>query len=351
MIESTPDRWNPADWLDAIVSRLRPPGVAAGFALASLLGILLLGTVLTRGRTDEGMAALADYAGSAGIEPAQLVAGAARAYRFVFLSDIDGAAEPKRIAAAAIEAAALEAGLDAVGLEVPEDEQPHIDAYLRSDPEDVGILMRRPAALRSHTGTERDYLEIYRTVWRLNRELDALRQIRIFALDLPGWPPSRALPPRALAEGLSRRTQHMAERIETAILGRNPRARVLLFLNGYHGLQNGRGVLEVNGGGTIPVEWLASQLRERHSGDVYTILIDGVRGGVASPGTYSGTKAGPALRRALRGRPVAVRIDNRFDFLAQPIHENGGPGVRLELRPRSYRLGDVADAYIHAGGR
>lgn len=351
MEQRTPWSWHPADILDAMAARLRPPGVTAGSALVALAAILVLANLLGRSKGDEDVAALASHVAERGADPAALVAGAVRAHRFVFLSDIDGAPEPKRIAARAIETAATEAGLDVVALEVPESEQPYIDAYLRSDPEDVGILMRRPAALRRHAGTEREYLEIYRTVWRLNRDFDALRRIRIVALDLPDWPPARAVAPATLARGLAHRTAHMVERVETAVLGPNPRARVLLFLDGYHGLRYGRGLMEVGGGGTMELEWLAKALRERYPGDVYTILVDGVRGGRAGPGAYTGTRAGPVLRRALGRRAVAVRVDERFDFLAEPLYENGGPGIRLDLRPRGYRLGDVADAYIYAGGR
>lgn len=346
MHDSTASRW-----AAATVAAVRRLSVAGGFGGAALFVILAVAALLGRGQGGAAATNLADYVESNGRDPADLVAGAARAHRFVFLSDIDGAETPKRIAADAIRAVAENAGLDAVVLDVPETEQATIDAYLRSDPEDVAILLGRPATLRGRGGTERAYLEIYRTVWQLNQDFGAVRSIRVIAAGLPdsGTPgPRRA---GGVARALESQDEHMANRLNELVLERNPHARVLVFADGFRGLRSGRGVVHLSGGGTIEVEWLARRLAQEHPGDVYTILIDGVRIGMAEPGAYTGTRAAEPVGRRLRGRRVAVRIDEHFDYLKQPLHERGGPGFAFEIRPRDYHLRDVADAYIYAGGR
>src|SRR5690606_58128 len=122
-----------------------------------------------------------ELARGAGREPLDLIEAAARSHRLVFVSDIPTAVAPKQFAEQAIERIALGSGLDLVVLEVGSDEQPHIDRYLATTPEDPSILLSRPRAVREGDGSSRAFLDIYRTVWRINEQLGAARRIRIIA--------------------------------------------------------------------------------------------------------------------------------------------------------------------------
>jgi hypothetical protein len=343
-------RWDPSRWLHELPRRTGVTG------LVSAVALLLIGAsavIIDTRAENRQEAALAAYIAREGTDPLPFLTRAARAHRLLFLSDVEDAAEPKRLAARTIAAVAKDAGLDAVVLEVPADEQPFIDKYLNSNPEDASLLFARPRAVHDQDAASREYLEIYRTVWELNQELGPGRSIRIIAADLPTWPPQRALAPRDAALAYARRDQHMADHIEQTLLGPYPRSRTLLFVNGYHALKSGQGELQVGGSKTIPVSWLAARLAEDHATEVYSVLVEGsARSGDVGPVTsYTNTRVFDIIRKSSREvrAPVVVPVDEHFDFLRRGVVANSGPGLELDMLPHEYRMRDVADAYVFVG--
>lgn len=308
-------------------------------------------TLLERQRHRAAANALAEYVRERGLPPAELAANAGWSHRTVFIGDVPTAVAPKRIAADAVDALAGGSGLDAVVLGVPSDRQPTIDRYLRTEPEDPAILFAQPATVHGPRGTARAYVEIYRRVWRLNRTLPPARRIRIIAADPPNWPPDRRLAPRVLARRHARRDAYMADLIERDVLGPSPRARILVFMDGYHGLRYG--AIRYAGGPPVTVRWLASRLERPGRGEVYTMLTDAYVRPTAVGGfvAYGPTRVAAVLRSRLPAThsPLAVPIDDRFDFLGEAIHEADSPGLELDVRPPGYRLRDLADAYVFPG--
>jgi len=338
-------------WNRERVERLGFGGIAAGTVL--VLTIATAALIDRWGGREEEAQALLEYARTARTDPIALALAAAQRHRVLFLGDVHPAAQPKRIAGELIEELARGPGLDVVVLEVAADEQPAIDAYLGSDPEDVGILLSHPRTLRQHWGASREYLEIYRRVWRLNRALGADRRIRIIAADLPDWPPLRPISPHAAIRLYAERDAYMADRLEQEVFARHPQARVLVFMGGYHGIKSGGATLHYGGGPPVDVTWLATRLRQRRLADVYTILLDGspLTAAFGDIQSYGATRVFDLFRSRLSGvpAPFALYIDERFDFLRDPFYESSGPGMNLEILPRGYRLRDVADAYVYLG--
>jgi hypothetical protein len=122
--------------------------VGAGMLLSSIgLAVFLEGL----GRDTDGVRALIEYADHRGTDPVSLISSVASAHRLVLLGDLPGSAEPKRIAAQAIESLARGPGLDAVVLEVGSDLQGIVDRYLESDPEDATLLYRHLQSLHEPT--------------------------------------------------------------------------------------------------------------------------------------------------------------------------------------------------------
>jgi len=329
-------------------------GVAGGFGLAVLIASIVLIALLERRGAGGEARELVEYAREKGTDVIPFIVAAGRANRLLFLGDVAGLTEPKRIAADAIEALGRGPGLDAVVLAVPSDFQPRVDAYLNSDPEDAALLLAQPATMRGWTGASRQYLEIYRRVWRLNGELGPDRQIRVIAADLPEWPPRDAVGPREAVELYARRDEHMAEVVEVEVFAFNPRARVLFFMDGLNVLRGVAGALQTGGSAPVQVEWLAARMAARDPGSVYTILIDGAAhapesGPVAS---YASTRAAEVLRgqvETARGA-LAMPVGSPFAFLRNPLLVATGPGVQLSFEPAGYRLPDVVDGYILLGG-
>ncbi len=323
---------------------------------AAALAVLLALAALFEGyRRDAHVEDLVAYARDRGVEPVKLIEAAGRANRFVFLGDVHRAQGPKRLAADAIEALARGPGLDAVVLEVGSDQQPYIDAYLDSDPENPAILYAHPRTLHRKWGVEHAYVEIYRRVWHLNQELGPTRRIRVLAADLPGWPAERRLPPTEAAQRYAARDAHMADVIEDEILDRNPWARVFIFMGGHHGLKKGGATLRIAGAAPVRVTWLAARLNERNPGEVFTILPDTPPVPMADDAVvaYAATRAFGLLQNHLVGvvAPFALRVDDRFDFLSAPILQVDMPGVELAIDPRGYTLKDVVDGYVYLAGQ
>lgn len=280
-------------------------------------------------------------------EPAQLLAETGRSARVVLLSDAHDVPAMKRVAVMAIEAMARGPGLDAVAVEIPSPEQPYIDAYLGQQEENAAMLLARPDAVQERYGAPREMLEIYRTVWRLNRELGAARRIRIIAADLPTWPPPRGMAAPGVAQLYARRTEHMLARLDDEILSIKPDARILVFVDGYLALKRTYGEASYAGGDPIRIDWLGERLRQRAPHDTRSVLIDaaGAIAGVRPHPGYHGTRLFRALRREVDGT-TAVRIGDAFAAIDDPVLETSMPGLRVDILPRGYSLVDAADGYI-----
>jgi hypothetical protein len=354
--------WNPIERYRQRQARRRimPHAARGGMGLTAKVAIVLLALILLAAAVLEWRggggadAARVEHIRAEAVAPLDVVVPGARAHRFLFLGDVPGAAAPKRFATEAIEAIARGPGLDALALAVDIDMQPAIDRYLESDPEDASILLARPRALREWEGTGRAYLDVYRTIWRLNQELGADRRIRIFALDLAGWPLDDGHSPSQLARLYGQRDDHMAASIEERLLRRDPRARVLFFTDNLHALRSGGANIQTGGTGVVEARWLAARMGQLYPGEVYSVLVE-------SPGgRASGTDL--ASFRETRLRDVIGRADGlppRFglrlgtetiDDLIRAVCVNTGPGVTVDLTPPDYRMRDVADAYVYLGG-
>lgn len=321
-------------------------------ALAVLALIIVAALVLDTGGGAE-LEPVQEALSTQGRPPVDVVEAAGRVGQIVLLSDIHGHGGPKRLAVEVIRALAEGPGLDAVVLEVPSSEQPYIETYLNRSEEDATLLLSRPAALREQTGMAREYLEIYRMVWRMNQEVGAARRIRVIAADHPEWPPPEGASPQEVAERYARRAPHMLQQMDGQLLALMPEARVLVFVDGYLTLQRSRGRLSFAGGAGQDVDWLGELLRERTATSPRTVLVDAATSATAVRRlpAYHGTELHRSLRRAV-DRSAGVRIDDSFAAIRSPILETSAPGLRLEIVPRGYVLREVADSYVFLrGGR
>lgn len=324
--------------------------LAVGMVVLMGLGTAAL---FERRRDGNDETTLMDYARASQGDPVRMVVAAGHRHQIIFLGDVLPATEPKRIAADAIEALAHGPGLDAVVLEVGSDLQRRIDTYLETEPENIGILLAEPRTVHDEWSVASEYLELYRRVWRLNRTLPPGRRIRILAADLPGWPPATALSPQTAAAQYAQRDAYMTELIESALLASSPRAKLLIFMGGYHGLKSGQAELQAGLGAPVPVVWLGTRLRQLHPGEVFTIVADGATRQLAR-GPITGYMASDVfefLRKRLPDatRTFALSVDNRFDFLRSPLRAVAVPGLEMKIQPSDYRLQDVADGYIYLG--
>ncbi|HEX2167690.1 MAG TPA: hypothetical protein VHG09_10705 [Longimicrobiales bacterium] len=352
---------NPLEWLEQrrarerYMPRARRPrsGRTAKVAAVALVVILAAAALLELSRGGGSEAAFVELARDSGREPLDLIENAARSRRLVFLSDIPSAPAPKRLAAQAIERIGLGTGLDLVVLDVDSNEQPYIDRYLATSPEDPSILLSRPRAVREGSGASREYLDIYRTVWRVNEQLGAARRIRIIAADAPGWPPERATSPADAARLFAERADHMASTVMERALARNPGARVLFLVDGLHALKSGGGRVQTGGAAPAPITWLAAQMRERFPSDVYSILVDAPPSRSINPAVaaYRGTAFADVLSRGGVPAGTALPVTNAFnDVSRSPIRTAGTTGIEFSLEPRVAPMSDLADAYIYFGG-
>jgi hypothetical protein len=320
-------------------------------ALAVLVVVIVAALVLDAGSGAE-MRPIEERMAAQGRAPIDIVEASGRATQILLLSDIHGVAGPKRLAAETIRRLAEGPGLDAVVLEIPSDEQPYIDAYLARSEEDAAGLLARPRAVREGGGLARDFLDIYRAIWRVNQELGAARRIRVIAADHPAWPPPEGVSPQEVAELYSQRAEHMLQRMDDELLTLMPEARILVFVDGYLTLQRSHGRLRFAGGADQDVNWLGELLRARAPAATRTILVDAG----ASPTAvrrlpeYHGTALHRPLRRAL-DRSTGVRLDDAFAEVRGPVLEASSPGLRLEIVPSRYALNDVADGYVFLHGR
>lgn len=330
----------------------RSTGTTAKFAIVALIVIVALAVVLDLRRGTGAETALIEHAQASREDPLDLIEAAARSRRLVLVADIPSAAAPKRFVADAVERLARGPGLDVLALAVPSDEQPFIERYLVTTPEDASILLSRPRAVREGDGASRALLDVYRAVWRVNQELEAARRLRIVAIDHPAWPPETAASPRATAERFGQRSAHMLETLQERVLARDGRARVLLLVDGLHVLKSGGGRVQTGGAAPVEVEWLAAQLARQHPQDVYSILVDASSSRVIAPqvAAYSGTAAGAVMRDAGLGNGFALRLGAPFNEISRtPIRIAGTTGLDFQLEPRTAPMTDLADAYVYFG--
>jgi hypothetical protein len=348
------DRWRQRQARRRYMPRARTArtGTIARLSIAAMVVILLAAALLEMRRGGGAEADLVAHARENRLDPLDLVEVAGRSRRLLFIADVHSAVAPKRFAADAIERLALGPGLDLVVLEVDADEQPFIDRYLATVPEDASILMSRPRAIREDDAASRSFVDVYRTVWRVNQELGAHRRVRIVAADRPGWPPARSLSPQEAARQYGERDEHMAQAVVDRALGRTPGARVLFFVGGLHALKSGGGVVQTGGTRPVSVTWLAARMAERHPQDVFTILTDATPARViaAEVASYRGTAAADALRRGGLPAGSAFRVEEAFDGLTRsPIRMVTATGLNFTLEPRAARLSELADAYVYFG--
>lgn len=328
-------------------------GITTKIALALLVLMIVAGALLEmRGGGGGAEGELIAHARENALDPLDLVEVAGRSRRLVFLADVTSAPAPKRFAAQAVERLAKGPGLDLVVLNVPAEEQPFIDLYLATTPEDASLLLSRPRAIREGDGASREFVDLYRAIWRVNAGLGAHRRVRIVAADHPRWPPPRAISPHQAARVFGERDAHMLEAANARALGRNPNARVLFFVDGLHALKIGGG--RVLTGGTTPVEvvWLAARLAQRYEGDVFSILVDAVpsRAITTDAAAYGGTALGEPLKRAGVRGGFALRSAPALDAVSRtPIRVVGTTGIEFMLEPRATAFSRLADAYIYFG--
>ena len=326
-------------------------GTTAKIAMVLLVLIVAAAAVLELRGGGTAERALLPYAQSAQVDPSELIATAGRRHRLVFLGDVAGASAPKELAARAVETLAGGSGLDAVVVEIPADEQPYLDRYFLTDPEDAALLLSRPRAIREAEGVARSYLDLYRTIWRVNQELGADAAIRVIAADLPQWPPDRALSPNRAGELYGQRDAFMAARVDSLVLARHSRARVLFFMDGLRTLRGGA-ALQTGGTGLVSITWLAEHMRTRFPRDVYGIIVDAPAQRAFAPSvvTYRSTGA----RDVFRARPgdlparFALPVTDAFDPIGAPVHVLATPGTTFSLQPGG-ELRELTDAYVFLG--
>ena len=322
-------------------------GVTGVFAAAALVIILIAGWLLDRRGSNAEEAAIAALARKADDDPVAAIVNAARSHRIVILSDIHASGATKRLAARAIEGIVATSGLDVVALEIDSDMQPVIDQYLEITPEDASILVTNGRTLREPGPATRDYLDIYRSVWKLNQKLGADQRIQVVAADLNGWPPARPISPTDRARKSAEREAYMQKRIQD-VINLNPRARVLIYMTGFHALKRGVGELQTGGATPVQIAWLGSRLMNAAPDEVYSFLVDAPAVGTTTDvTTYSGTTLASVLQRNGVNRTFVTRITSELDALAQPLVVKKSPGLSFDITPRDYKLSDVADAYIH----
>jgi hypothetical protein len=141
----------------------------------------------------------------------------------------------------------------------------------------------------------------------------------------------------------------MLTNLESELLSRSPRSRVLIFMSGLHALENSAGQLQTGGVATVQTRWLATRLAERYPGEVYSFLVDASgNGSTEELVPYNGTRI-PEMATRLPGGQYALPIGKEFDAFSHAVRENSIPGIRFEIVPRQYRLKDVADEYIYLG--
>jgi hypothetical protein len=274
---------------------------------------------------------------SAAQDPIAFLQTALTHHRIVFFGDVHPVAEPKRIVAELIARQTYGAGIDLLALEVGSDQQPVIDRYLASSPEDTTILLDNPRTLRVHWGASVEYLSIYRAVWRWNTG-HPNRPVRVLAADLRLWPLAPFTEGMA-SGGFANRDAWMAGLFERTLQA-HPEWRTLVFMGGYHGLKQVGGEVTVGRARDEFDRWFAGHLTDAGH-PVYTVLTDArQRDGEGATRLFD-----TLARQRARGNYV-VALDARSDAIEEPLHEIEESGYRLAFRPSRFRLRTAADAVL-----
>ncbi|MGH7503140.1 MAG: hypothetical protein ACREL7_15550 [Longimicrobiales bacterium] len=322
-------------------------GTTALIAIAVIVVALTIGLVLERGNTPRDAAMIA-WAEAHATDPVQLIERATRTRPVLLLGDVVGAPAPKRLAATLIDTLGMAGRLEAVGLEVPADQQTWIDLYLETDPEDASVLLAHPRTIREDEGAGRAMLQVYRAVWRVNRALGANRRIRIIALDPSAWPPPPGISPARALAVFAQRDSIMQATLDARLFDRSARPRVLVFVDGLH-VQKSGARLATGGIAPATVEWLGARLANRGV-PIFTVIVDAARG-TGAPSPVAGHRAGPlySLLRANLSIPAAGlafpltgSAAPTADWLASPT----GPGVGFQRLPADPRLEGRIDAWV-----
>ena len=308
----------------------------------------LAALALQAGGSDSGAAPLVASVRAHHADPVAFIRDAVRRHRLVFLGDIHPAALPKEIVQAVIAAEDSvpgEAALAALALEVGRDQQEYIERYLTSVPEDSTILLDHPVTLRVVWGASREYLGIYRAVWRHNHRAGRARPIAIIAVDVPGWP-IPALTVGMALQAFAGRDHGLAGNLEAALARLGPDGHMLAFLGGYHGLKRVTARV-VSGAAELTLDGWAGGLLAQRGVDVYTVFTDGA---AAGGGLDSGaTRLYPLVERAGLAPPFVAPLDSSVDVLRAPLVPIEQEGMSLEFVPERFSLREAADAYLFLG--
>ena len=132
------------------------------------------------------------------------------------------------------------------------------------------------------------------------------------------------------------------------LISLNPRARVLVFMTGFHALKGAIGELQTGGTTPVQIAWLGARLNRIAPEEVYSFLVDAPAVGTTTDvTTYSGTKIESILQRNGVNRTFVTRMTPELDAIGQPLIIRKSPGLSFDITPRNYKLSEVADAYIH----
>jgi hypothetical protein len=270
-------------------------------------------------------------------EPVAFLQAALARHRIVFLGDVHPIAEPKRLVSELIERQAPGAGIDLLALEVGADQQPSIDRYLASVPEDTTILLEHPRTLREHWGASVEYLDIYRAAYRWNAAHPD-RPVHVLAADLRGWPIA-PLTERMATGGFVNRDIWMAQAFHQAV-DQHPEWHVLVFMGGYHGLKSGGGEVTVGSVHDRFEHWFAGYLMQEGV-SVYTVLTD-----ARQANGHGATRVFDTLAAGRVGANFAVALDTTSDAIHEPLYDIEQEGYRLAFWPARFALRTAVDAMI-----
>jgi hypothetical protein len=227
--------------------------------------------------------------------------------------------------------------IDLLALEVAAEQQGAIDRYLRSAPEDTTILLDNPRTLRSHWGLSREYLGIYRAVYRWNAGHPE-HPVHILAADLRGWPIA-PLTEHMATGGFANRDVWMAAAFRK-VLEAHPGWRVLIFMGGYHGLKQIGGEVTLGRARDAFDHWFAGYLAEDGI-EVYSILTD-----ARQDNGHGATRVFDELARPAARPSFAVELDTTTDAIREPLYEVEQEGYHLEFRPSRFPLRTAVDALL-----
>jgi hypothetical protein len=326
------------------------PGLFGVLVLIAVIGVVLYVAGLDR-QSGERVARRLELVRATAVEPVSMLTFAARTHRVLLLGDVLGADAPKRFAADVIEALAHGPGLDVVALEIDRAMQARIDAYFAARDDDAALLLARPRSVRDWEGVSRTYLEIYRRIRALNEGMGAARRIRVIAMDAPGWPPSPPPSPARLTQAFGERIESMARTLEPYVLGRNDRARVLVFVDGLHTL---RALARIETGGQVldSLPMLAARLGRDDPTGIFTVLVAAT--GPPSPGLgLAGYRPG----RMYDQLGPASDGGQAFGFVTTPglrvgtedIEWWNAPGVQMRFAPDGTDE-SLVDAWVRLPG-